>query len=155
MESSREKSTAELVNEMLAAGRSQEALELCRRACEAPVATPRDWLLYGCVCANVGGMVVARRALEEAVRLDPGLAAAHFELGKVLANTGEYPLAIDSLRTATQLQPDNPDIWLVLGVTCGLAKQLVEAEECCRRSLELQPVSVDARFNLANALQAQ
>jgi len=155
MEIFTKKPTAELINELLAAGRSQEAIDLCRDVCETYGVTPRDWLLYGCVCASAGDQVAARRSLEKAAELDPELSAAHFELGKVLANTGEYPLALDRLRTAAKLQPDNPDIWLVLGVTCGLANQLTEAEDCCRRSLEIQPDSVDARHNLANALQAQ
>lgn len=154
MENSKQKPTAELVSEMLAAGRSQAAIELCRDASKAS-GEPGDWLLYGRVCAHTGDLVAARQALETAVSLDSRLAEAHFELGKVLVNSGEYPLAIESLRSAANLQPDNPEFWLVLGATCGMAKQLVDSEEYCRRALELQPGSVDARFNLANALQAR
>jgi predicted TPR repeat methyltransferase len=149
------KTTAELVNEFLSTGRSREAVDLCRGACETPMATPRDFFLYGCVSATTGDLITARRALGKAVDLDPKLGTAHFELGKILANAGEYTLALDHLRTAAKLQKNNPDIWLALGITCGLANELEESENCCRRSLELKPNSVEAMYNLANALQGQ
>jgi predicted TPR repeat methyltransferase len=147
--------TTDHVNQLLAAGRSQEAVEECRRICQTPGAKPRDWLLYGRLSFNVGDLVMARAALGKAAKLEPDLAEAQFELGKVLATAGEYSSAIDRLQKAAQLQPDNPDIWLALGITCGLAKQMAKAEEYCRRSLELRPGSAYALFNLANALQGQ
>lgn len=149
------KSTTERVNQFLAAGRFQDAINLCREACAAPGATPQEWLLYGNLSADRGDLVTARMALAKATELDPELAAAHFVLGKVLATAGEYPAALDALQKAAQLQPGNPEIWLALGITCGVTQQMTKAEEYCRRSLEYQPDSAKARFNLANALQAQ
>jgi protein O-GlcNAc transferase len=147
--------TVERVNELIATGHTQEAINLCRRICNVPGAKAQEWLLYGNLSADMGDHVTARKALGEAISLNPDLVAAQFGLGKVLAAIGKYPEAIDRLRDAVHLQPDNPDIWLVMGVTCGLAGQMTEAEDCCRRSLELQPDSVDAMTNLAGALQAQ
>lgn len=144
-----------LVEGLLAAGRSKEAIDLCRRICDAPGAGPRDWLMYGCLCADVGNVVEAKNALRKSIELDPELAEAYFGLGKLLVAKGNYPKAIERLHKAAQLQPDNAEIWLTLGITCGLAKQMTKAEEYCRRSVELQPRSAHARFNLANALQAQ
>lgn len=137
------------------AGRQREAADLCRRICQASEAKPRDWLMYGCLSADVGDPEAAMTALKKAAELDPGLAEAHFGLGKLLVAKGKYPKAVERLQTAAELQPDNADIWLTLGITCGLANQVDKAEEYCRRSLELQPHSAQARFNLANALQAQ
>ena len=144
-----------LMEGLLVAGRPEEAIDLCRRICQAPGAGPRDWLIYGCLCADTGDVATAKTALRKAVELDPGLAEAHFGLGKLLVAKGKYPKAVERFQMAVQLQPDNADIWLTLGITCGLAKQADKAEECCRRSLELSPRSAQARFNLANALQAQ
>lgn len=148
-------STAERVNQLLTAGKPEDAIDLCRSACQGPKATPLDWELYGCLSADTGDLDAARSALVKAIQLDPGLVLAQFGLGKLLAMAGEYPEAIERLQKATQLQPDNAEIWLALGITCGLVKQMTKAEECCRRSLELQPRSPDAHLNLANALQAQ
>lgn len=147
--------TTDRVEQLFRAGRPQEAIDLCRRLCEAPEATPEDWFLYGCVSADTGDNATAMMALGKAAELDPDLVEAQFGLGKLLAATGEHAQAIAPLQKAAQLQPDNAEIWLALGIAHGLAKQAIQAEECCRRSLELQPGSAQAHFNLANALQAQ
>jgi predicted TPR repeat methyltransferase len=144
-----------LVEGLLVAGRQREAIDLCRRHCHTPGASPQDWLMYGCLCADTGDIATAETALQKAVELNAGLAEAHFGLGKLLVAKGKYPKAVERLQMAAQLRPDNADIWLTLGITCGLAKQADKAEEYCRRSLELDPRSAQARFNLANALQAQ
>lgn len=151
----KKKTTAERVEQMLAAGRSQEAIDLCRQVCAALGATSQEWLLYGCLSADSGDLATARAALVRATELDSELAEAHIGLGQVLAAVGEYPAALDHLQKAAQLQPDNPEIWLALGIACGVTRQMTEAEEYCRRSIGLQPNSANARFNLANALQAQ
>lgn len=151
----KKKPTVDRVNQLLAAGQVQEAIDLCQRICQqAPGATPREWLLYGRLSADSGDLVTAREALGKTIELDPDLSEAQFGLGKVLATMGEYPAALDCLQKAASLQPDNPEIWLALGITSGLTQDMPRAEEYCRRVLELQPESADARFNLANALQA-
>ncbi len=144
-----------LVEGLLTAGRSKEAIDLCWRICQAPGAGPRDWLMYGCLRADSGDIAKAKMALKKAIELDPGLVEAWFALGKLLVTAGKLENAVVRLEKAAQLQPDNADIWLTLGITCGLAKQMTKAEEYCRRSVELHPCSAQARFNLANALQAQ
>lgn len=149
------KTTTERVDKLLTAGQTQEAIDLCRKVCTASGATPQEWLLYGCLCADTGDLTTARTALARATELDAKLAEAHFGLGKVLAAVGDYPAALDHLQTAAELQPDNAEIWLALGITCGVTQQTAKAEKYCLRSLELQPGSAQARFNLANAFQAQ
>lgn len=151
----KKRSPAEQVSELLGAGRSQEALEVCREACRKANATAREWLLYGTLSRERGDLAVARTALLKAVELDGGLAAAHFALGQIHAAAGEYDAAIECLQKAAELQPDNADIWLSQGVVCGLHQQLPRAEACCRRAAELTPGRADAHFNLANALQGQ
>lgn len=144
-----------LAEGLLAAGRQQEAVALCRRICFASEARPQDWLLYGCVSADTGDIAAAKTALEKAVELDPDFGEAQFALGRLLVAAGDPAAAMVRLEKAAQSQPDNADVWLTLGITCGLAKEMTKAEEYCRRTLALQPRSAHARFNLANALQAQ
>lgn len=146
---------ANRVEQLLEEGRPQEAIDLCRRACQAPEATPDDWLLYGCLSADAGDTATGLMALKKATELDPDFVEAQFGLGKLLAASGDSIAALGPLEKAAQRQPDNADIWLALGISHGLAKQAIEAETCCRRSLALQPDSARAHFNLANALQAQ
>lgn len=143
------------VQQLLAAGSSQEALAFCRALCQSADAPPEDWLLYGCLCSDLGETSTARAALEKALELDAGLAEAWFALGKLFLATGDYIAALSRFEQAAQLQPDNADIWLALGLACGLAGDAVKAERCYRESLRLQPSSAHAHFNLANALQVQ
>ncbi len=147
--------TADRVEQLFKAGRSHEAIDLCRYICQQAEAKPEDWFLYGCISTEVGDNATAIMALEKATMLDPSFFEAQLGLGKCLAATGDSAAAIVSFQKAARLQPDNADVWLLLGVSYGLAKQLVQSEESCRRSLELQPASTQAHFNLANALQAQ
>lgn len=142
-------------HDLLAGGRIQEALDLCRRTCQESRATAGEWELYGQLSGDQGDVVTARVALQKAIELDPERAGAQFALGKLLATCGAYPQAIERFQQAARIEPENADIWLALGITCGLAQQLPEAEEYCRRSLALQPGSADGHFNLANALQGQ
>lgn len=155
MKTNQDNIVADRVERMFKEGRGQEAVELCRQICEAEGARLEDWLLYGCVSADMGNKQTAMAALTKAVELDPNCVEAQIGLGKLLATSGDYAAAIDRLRKAAQLQPNNADVWLSLGIALGLAKQALEAEVCCRRCLELQPDSASGRFNLANALQAQ
>lgn len=142
------------VQQLMTAGRPQEALGLCRQLCQVADSQPEDWLLYGCLSADLGESAIAKMALEKAINLDPDFVEAWFALGKLLA--ADDPVsAVVQLEKAAQLQPGNADIWLALGITCGLARQIAKSEQYCRQSLALRPESSQARFNLANALQAQ
>lgn len=147
--------TADRVEKLFKAGRTQDAIDLCQRICQSPEASSDDWFLYGCLCGDTGDTATAMMALGKAVELEPDFAEAQFGLGKLLAAAGDHAGAIDRLQKAAGLQPDNPDIWLALGITHGLAKEGAKAEECCRRSLALQPDSANALFNLANSLHVQ
>jgi tetratricopeptide (TPR) repeat protein len=49
-------------------------------------------------------------ALDSAVALDSGYAMAHKRRGEVLAALGELERALDALREAERLAPDNPNI---------------------------------------------
>lgn len=51
----------------------------------------------------------AERNLREAIRLDPGLAKAHFQLGTVLEDRGQLEAALASLREASRLEPNYPE----------------------------------------------
>jgi predicted TPR repeat methyltransferase len=155
MDTTEKKPMVDQVNQLCATGQLHKAVNLCRDVCLTHEATAEAWQLYGCLSADTGDIATARSALEKATGLDPELAKAQFELGKLLAMAHDYPAAIERLQNAVQLQPDNPEIWLALGIACGLSNQATRAEGYLRRSLELQPGSANCLFNLANALQLQ
>lgn len=93
-------------------GRTERAVELLRRQ----VATSREAIVpymlgialvrSGVDPADAGG-AEAIRAFEAAARLDPGLAGARGELGKILLKRGDVQGAIAQLEKAVELDPDN------------------------------------------------
>lgn len=143
------------IEQLVAIGRAQDALALSQRACQAPHANADDWLLYGCLSADLGDNSTGVLALEKAIELDPTLTEAYLGIGKLLIAAGDYGGAVAALQKAAELDVDSGQVWLALGIACGLKNEVGDAEECCRRAVELLPGSAYALFNLANALQRQ
>jgi len=57
----------------------------------------------------------AEANLHEAIRHDPRLAKAHYQLGRVLEKQGKFTEAVDSLNTSASLDPGYPDPHYLLG----------------------------------------
>ena len=62
-----------------------------------------------------GQLAQALDTFSRLIKLQPGWAAAHFEMGQALAKTGSYADAIVSLQRALKIKPDFPKAWLSLG----------------------------------------
>jgi tetratricopeptide (TPR) repeat protein len=96
----------------------------------------------------------AAAAYRRALKLDPGLAAAHTNLGRLAHRRGDVAEARGCFEAALALDPDQPE------ARYNLAHLLVEAGEMdvaaaeLRRVLQLDPAFADAHFNLATALEA-
>jgi tetratricopeptide (TPR) repeat protein len=59
--------------------------------------------------ANDATLLEVKKRLLRAVRLDPGLADAHFQLGILYAQCGELSNAIHEYEIAVRLEPNTPD----------------------------------------------
>jgi tetratricopeptide (TPR) repeat protein len=66
---------------------------------------------------------------EEAVRLGPGLFAAHNALGRILVETGELERGIAELETAVRLAPESPEMRVALAVALVRAGRKDDAEK--------------------------
>lgn len=64
----------------------------------------------------------------------------------------QWPLAKSLLEKAGKSKPDDPDIWLMLGVICGQSGNYQEAEQFLRKTIKLAPESFGAWSNLGNVL---
>jgi predicted Zn-dependent protease len=92
---------------------------------EAAARWPRDAtvrLRYGLALIVAGQTPAAIGQLEEAVRLDPGVAAAHLNLAVLYAQTGRTAEAAAEAREALRLQPDYRQAEGLLRVLQGLAR---------------------------------
>lgn len=62
----------------------------------------------------LGQLSNAEANLHEALRLDPSIASAHFQLGTVLEDAGRLNDAVTELREAARLNPTYPDPHIIL-----------------------------------------
>lgn len=90
-------------------GRWEEAISAYQRALKIPTNvnpesayTNLGWAYY-----NLGRLAEAEGALRQALRLEPTLAAAHYNLGLVLLKAGRREEARASFRAAAEALPDS------------------------------------------------
>ena len=88
------------------------------------------------------------------VRIRPGSAAAHYNLGNALFRTGRRSEAIASLRKALAIQSDYALAHDGLGVALYAEGRVSEAIEHYQRAVQLDPRNHEARSHLAVALRA-
>lgn len=76
---------------------------------------PNALMLLALSLNNTGQAANAQVTLSRLLELQPNWAAAHFEMGQLLAKSGNYTAAITSLLKAISITPDFPKAWLCLG----------------------------------------
>jgi tetratricopeptide (TPR) repeat protein len=96
----------------------------------------------------------AREALERARLFVPRDAAVLADLAVCLTALGERVAAADCFSRSLALQPGRADVCANAGRNALERGCYQEAEDFCRRALDLQPIA-EAQYNLANALKAQ
>jgi tetratricopeptide (TPR) repeat protein len=98
------------------------------------------------VLAMTGRAAPAREILEKVVETDPGNAAAHFELGRVLDNLKKYPEAVAEFEKAGQLRAGDPQTWDYLGLALERIGETARAEAAFRKGIEVNDQAA-ARFD--------
>ena len=89
----------------------EQATEILKAAPNHPVAT----LLLGVAQRRTGDLQTALRTLKALTDSQHQWAAAHYELGQSLGESGQHEAAITALRRAVTLKQDLPDAWRALG----------------------------------------
>ena len=87
-----------------------------------------------------------------ALRISPGSAVAHYELGTALLAQGKLAEASARFRQAVRFKPDYTEALTELGKTFAGQNQFEEAQLRFREVVRLCPTNVNAHVNLANAL---
>jgi len=96
----------------------------------------------------------AREAIDwyqQAVRHDPSLAPAHFNLAQLVREQGEIPRAAAHFARAAELRPDAADAWLNLGAMEERLGKFAEAILSYSRAIATGPADPKGHFNLGNA----
>ena len=115
---------------------------------------PEDDLAHaklGDICYARGDLDGAKRHYEEALRLQPGVAEWHYNLGSMLTDTD--PAAAAALcEAATRLNPQDGPAWTNLGYALLQLHRTAEAVPPLREGARLQPDNANAHLNLGVAL---
>jgi non-specific serine/threonine protein kinase len=117
----------------------RKGVEMERRAIaiDPELADAHNWLGSGLL--TLGQVDDAIASVKEAIRLEPDNGQAYHMLGRALwVGKGDLHLAIPAFRKAIELNPEAGYSYLQLGLLLAWEGQFAEAEEVCRRAVELQ-----------------
>jgi Flp pilus assembly protein TadD len=94
-------------------------------------------------------------ALRQAVKLDPALVEAHFNLGLALGQRGDLEGASVQFRQATALRPDFAQAHLRLAIALRRQGKADEAMDEFQQATRLAPRDPEAHYQLGLALRAR
>jgi tetratricopeptide (TPR) repeat protein len=130
----------------LAYGRSPQAVEAFaaaektlsqQQAAPRVLADARTWLGRAQYYNNE--LAKARGSFEEAVRLDPSNAEAHYNLGLLLFEQDQLASARTSFARAVEVSPIHADAWFYLGDAARRMGDRQKAREAAQMYLKLAP----------------
>ena len=129
----------------LAAGKNQEAFADYRLACESAPDNAKFRYKFSVALHKVGDFDGERSQLEEAVKINPSLAAAQKELGYLLARNGDSAGAVEHYQQAVKAEPVWVDAWINLSAALAVESRFPEAREAVEMALRLDPSNAQAR----------
>jgi tetratricopeptide (TPR) repeat protein len=88
--------------------------------------------------------------LQREVINNPGNHVATGTLGRVFIELHQYPEALDYLREAIRLQPNESEYYFSLSNALACSGRLEESLGACQRAVELNPDFMEATAGLAN-----
>jgi tetratricopeptide (TPR) repeat protein len=119
-----------------------------------PERSADDWFDLACDL-EMSTPVEARHAYERALDLDPGLAEAHVNLGRLHHEEGHYDKAEGHYRAAIEKDPEYSLAHFNLGVLLEDRRRPKEAIAAYQKAIKLDPSFADAHYNLALLYEAE
>jgi tetratricopeptide (TPR) repeat protein len=144
-----QESSASIIQDLLNAGQTEEALNLLKRAIRK---NPRDanlLLLRSTAHFMDGNVDAGRRDLERSLELDPQLRQAWLNRAALDLSEGNYEGALGAFRKAELLDPDADDNSLNIGAVLLFKGDTAEAAERFRQYLESNPRDAEAHYLVA------
>lgn len=132
-----------------------EADELLSLALQQDVENVRAWA-YKVICrAYEGKIAQARAIIGEALEVSPNGSYLHYLRAWVEARDNDHAAALNHLRQALALSPENADYFAFEAVQWLAIRKAARAEECGQRALEIEPQHTVALAVLAAAQRNQ
>lgn len=105
-------------------------------------------------CTDAGGTDGAATAFDRALRLEPALPDAAYNLGNLRRESGDPAGAAACYRQALAHRPDYPEAWNNLGMALMALGRNREAADAFAQAARHRPDDADPRINRATALAA-
>ena len=135
-------------------GGHEEAITLFENATRGNPKLGRAHLQRG-FSLNATGRNGAEGAFRAAIKIEPGLAEAHHQLGNILRRQNQLSESLSSLREATRLAPKETIFWLSQGTACRDAGKWEDAAESFQQAIRLSPALPEAHTLLGQIFLAQ
>ncbi len=107
-----------------------------------------DWFYLGVAYLNSGQYREAIDAFNQAIRIKPDFADAHFNRGNSYKELGHYKEAIEAYKQAISIKPDDADAHHNLGVAYGSLDMHKEAIDAYKHATRIKPDHEFAHNNL-------
>ena len=137
------------------AGRSSEALALCRALLERDANNAELLAIAGTLALQLDQVEGAERYLSDAVARAPEAAEARFNWGNALVRLNRSAEAVAHFERVIELRPDLLPAHNNLGNALYELRELSSAERVFRRALALSPQAAHLHRNLGTVLREQ
>lgn len=128
-----------------AAGNAQEAILHYRQACDEMPENAIYKFKLSIALHKTGDLEGERAQLEQAVKLDPQLAAAQKQLGYLLGRSGDAAGAVEHFQMAVHAAPAWAEAWINLAAGLAVESHFSEAREAVATALRLDPANEQAQ----------
>ncbi|MBD1995959.1 DUF563 domain-containing protein [Leptolyngbya sp. FACHB-541] len=128
-------------------GQLDEAIQTCQQVLAGNLSHSASAEFYCCLGQAFVAQGQVNRAIaayQSAISLQPDLAVAHYELGKIWQQQGQHAAAIHCFQQTIQLQPDQPEIYGDCGAVLLRLGKFSEAMLCWQRAIALQQIFVES-----------
>ena len=133
-------------------GHFDRALELhgdLEKACsDQPAEAALQVMMQGHVWGLKGDRARARAEFERALRMNPGLAVAHFNVGWVCDQQGLHEDALGHFRRALELNPDLDRAWYGIGLIHVRHERHMEAKQAFQEVVRIDPMNMHGWYQL-------
>ncbi|MGI9666369.1 MAG: tetratricopeptide repeat protein [Acidimicrobiia bacterium] len=113
-----------------------------------------DWYVYA-DAVEASDPLAAEQAYRNAIDLDPSLAEAHLNLGRLLHAAGTVRDALEQYVAALEIDPSDATAHYNIGVASQDLGELSAAIDAYEQAIMLAPRFADARYNLASLYEQQ